>query len=59
MVNNYYKTGNAFFTKLYKVSYLGFLQIIITCIGTGRGTVQLEQMSGNRDQVGVAIRMVH
>jgi len=57
IVNNYYKTGNAFFTKPYKVSYLGFLQIIITGIGTG--TVQLEQMGGNRDQVGEAVRTVY
>jgi len=52
------KKGNSFFTKLYKVSYLGFLQIIITGIGTGSGTVQLEQMGGNRDQAGEAVRMV-
>jgi hypothetical protein len=51
--------GNAFFTKSYEVSYLGFLQIVITGIGTGTSTVQLEQMGGNRDQVGEAVRTVH
>ena len=52
------KEGNASFTKSYKVSYLGFLQIIMTGIGIGTGTVQLKQMDGNRDQVGEAVRTV-